>query len=155
MKKSGKKVHEKQGEKTLALTVSATRLSISSLCAWGRVLTCGGWVEATSLTSPPPICVAATRTSINQVIRSYIKTMKRPGDEGRRRSEIGWKRRRRDEWMELREERKQQGRSWKVTERQMDGINAERLEETGPPSWKWCECNRNLREAVKETDQAV
>lgn len=41
-------------------------------------------MEATSLTSPPPICVAATRTSINQVIRSYIKTMKRPGDEGRK-----------------------------------------------------------------------
>lgn len=48
-------------------------------------------VKATRYSSPSSNCVAATRTSINQVIRSYIKTMKRLGEEGRRWSERRWK----------------------------------------------------------------
>lgn len=41
--------------------------------------------------STTPNCVAATRTSISRIIRSYIKTMKCPGEEGQRWSERRWK----------------------------------------------------------------
>lgn len=52
-------------------------------------------VKAARHSFSSPHCVAATRTSVNRVIRSYIKTMKCLGEEGQRWPERRLKRRKR------------------------------------------------------------